>query len=228
MERKLYDGTRTMSQELKDSFGAFDEEGLCGCFEKIIDKGKYDEVMLANGIPPNIEKNPELLRRALAIQFKAFIDSDEEEAADIVSMTYQQLLAEPEEAASSFHHVSSLYPDDIVYIKPDHERNYEGYMYEKIEIKWKFSNLGKRTWRERKLHLANHDIIHPRASDNYIDIPETPPQTGVELTVVMELRPFQEETVCNWIMIDEAGNDCFPGGRSFDIAINVKFKRKNS
>ena len=97
LERKLYDGSRKMSPDLKDSFKTFNEDGLCAYFEKIIDKNKYGDVMLAFGIPPTAEKNPQALRRALAVQFKAFIDSDKEDAADIVAMTYQQLLEEPEE-----------------------------------------------------------------------------------------------------------------------------------
>lgn len=228
LERKLYDGSRKMSQDLKDSFKAFNEDGLCEYFEKIIDKGKYDDVMLAFGIPPTAEKKPQALRRALAVQFKAFIDSDEETAADIVAMTYQQLLEEPEQEVSSYHHVSSLYPDDIVYIKPEHKRSYSGFMYEKLEITWSFSNIGKQTWRGRKLYLSNHGEIRPRAESNYIDIPETPPNNGVKVSAVIELRPFESRTTCKWVMVDSNGNDCFPGSWMFDIDIDVRFKRKNS
>lgn len=152
LERKLYDGSRKMSPDLKASFKAFNEDGLCAYFEKIIDKNKYGDVMLAFAIPSTSEKNPHALRRALAVQFKAFIDSDKEDAADIVAMTYQKLLEEPKQESDSYHHVSSLYPDDIVYIKPEHKRRYSGFMYEKLEITWQFSNLGKQTWRGRKLY----------------------------------------------------------------------------
>ena len=188
LERKLYDGSRKMSPDLKDSFKTFNEDGLCAYFEKIIDKNKYGDVMLAFGIPPTAEKNPQALRRALAVQFKAFIDSDKEDAADIVAMTYQQLLEEPEESPS----------------------------------------LGTQTWRGRKLYLSNHDEIRPRAESNCIEIPETPPKTGVEISVVIELRPFEGRTTCHWIMVDSDDNDCYPGSRMFDIDIDVKFKRKNS
>ncbi len=143
-------------------------------------------------------------------------------------MTYQQLLEEPEQEPSSFHHISSLYPDDTVYIKPDHKRSYSGFMYEKLTVTWKFSNLGTQTWRGRKLYLSNHDEIRPRAESNYIEIPETPPKTGVEISVVIELRPFEGRTTCHWIMVDSDDNDCYPGSRMFDIDIDVKFKRKNS
>ena len=215
-------------RSLKASFKTFNEDGLCAYFEKIIDKNKYGDVMLAFGIPPTAEKNPQALRRALAVQFKAFIDSDKEDVADIVAMTYQQFLEEPEQEPSSFHHISSLYPDDTVYIKPDHKRSYSGFMYEKLTIKWKFSNLGTQTWRGRKLYLSNHDEIRPRAESNYIEIPETQPKTGVEISVVIELRPFEGHTTCHWIMVDSDDNDCYPGSRMFDIDIDVKFKRKNS
>lgn len=228
LERKLYDGSRKMSQDLKDSFKTFNEDGLCAYFEKIIEKSKYDDVMLAFGIPPTAEKKPQALRRALAVQFKAFIDSDAETAADVVAMTYQQLLVEPKQEPSTFHHISSLYQDDTVYIKPDHKRSYSGFMYERLTVTWKFSNLGTQTWRGRKLYLSNYDEIRPRAESNYIEIPETPPKTGVDISVVIELRPFEGHTTCHWIMVDSDGNDCYPGSRMFDIDIDVKFKRKNS
>ena len=50
LERKIYDGSRHMSQDLKDSFKAFNENGLNEYFEKIIDRDKYDDVMRANGM----------------------------------------------------------------------------------------------------------------------------------------------------------------------------------
>lgn len=228
LERKLYDGSRKMSPELKASFKTFDADGLCAYFEKIIDKDKYGDVMLSFAIPPTEEKNPQALRRALADQFKEFIESAKEDAADIVAMQYQRYLTETETEPSSYHHISSLYPDDTVYIKPNHKRSYSGFMYEKLTVTWKFSNLGKQTWRGRKLYLSNHGEIRPRAESNYIEIPETPPNKGVEVTTVIELRPFEGHTTCHWIMVDSEDNDCYPGSRTFDIEIDVKFKRKNS
>lgn len=225
LERKLYDGTRKMSQDLKDSFKSFDEDGLNKYFEKIIDKEKYDDVMLANGVPLGADRNPRALRKALVAQFQAFIYSDTEEAEDIVAMMYQQYLEEQE--VQSFHRISSLYPDDTVYMKPEHKRSYSGYMYEKLEVTWKFSNLGKQTWKGRKLYLSNHDEIRPRAESNYVEIPDTPPNKGVQVSVIIDLRPFEENTLCKWVMIDSDGNDCFPGSRMFDIDIYVKFKRKS-
>ena len=57
LEQKLYDGSRKMSTDLKASFKTFNEDGLCAYFEKIIDKGKYGDVMLAIAIPPTIKKS---------------------------------------------------------------------------------------------------------------------------------------------------------------------------
>ena len=228
LERKLYDGSRKMSPELKASFKTFDADGLCAYFEKIIDKDKYGDVMLSFAIPPTEEKNPQALRRALADQFKEFIESDKEDAADVVAMQYQRYLTKTEAEPSSHHHISSLYPDDTVYIKPDHQRSYSGFMYEKLTVTWKFSNLGKQTWRGRKLYLSNHGEIRPRAESDYIEIPETPPNKGVDISTVIELRPFEGHTTCHWVMVDSEDNDCYPGSRTFDIEIDVKFKRKNS
>lgn len=228
LERKLYYGSRKMSPDLKASFKTFNEDGLCAYFEKFIDEGKYGDVMLAFAIPPMTEKNPQALRRALAVQFKAFIDSEKEGAADIVAMTYQQLLEEPEQEPSSDHHMSPLYLDDEVYFKPEHKGSYSGFMYEKQTVTWKFSNLGKQTWRGRKLYLSNHDELRRWAESNYIEIPETPPKTAVEISVDIELRPFEGHKIFHWIMVDSDDNDCYPGNRMFYIDIDVKFKRKNS
>ena len=93
LERKLYDGSRKMSQDLKDSFKTFNEDGLCAYFEKIIDKNKYDDIMRAFAIPPTVEKNPQALRRALAVQFKAFIDSNDLSAASGGTGTGAQLFS---------------------------------------------------------------------------------------------------------------------------------------
>ena len=91
LERKIYDGSRSMSQDLKDSFKTFDDDALNKYFEKVIDKDKYDDVMLANGIPLSGNTNPQALRKALVAQFRAFIDSDTEEADDIVAMMYSSI-----------------------------------------------------------------------------------------------------------------------------------------
>ena len=77
----------------------------------------------------------DLISRQAAIRWeKTECNPYKEDAADIVAMTYQQLLEEPEQEPSSYHHISSLYPDDTVYIKPDHKRSYSGFMYEKLTI----------------------------------------------------------------------------------------------
>ena len=77
------------------------------------------------------------------------------------------------------------------------------------------------------MYLSNHDEVRPRAESNYVDIPDTPPNTGVQVSVTVDLRPFEDTWMCKWIMIDSEGNDCFPGSRMFDIEISVKFKRKS-
>ena len=70
-----------MSPDLKDSFKTFNEDGLCAYFEKIIDKNKYGDVMLAFGIPPTAEKNPQALRRALMKGLWVVPDRTEEDVA---------------------------------------------------------------------------------------------------------------------------------------------------
>ena len=115
LQRKLYDGTRTMTVDIKSSFHPFNEDGLAAFYKENIETEKMRDVMIAFGIPPTSEMNEDYLCRALAIQFRAFIESDTDEADDIAAMEYQKLLAEPkEETAEAYHPASVLYPKDQI------------------------------------------------------------------------------------------------------------------
>lgn len=225
LQRKLFDGSRKMTPDIKESFNPFDIDGLATFYKENIENGKVREVMLAFGIPPSAEENKELLCRALAIQFKAFIDSTTDEADDIVAIEYQKLLAEPQKDVSNSYQPSSvLYPGDQVYLKTKFRQIYQANIYEKILHTWEFENVGTQTWRGRKLYFSNHDAVRPRADTNYIDIPDTPPHKSVKITASIDTRGFEGTTECRWIMVDSGNNDCFPNSSTFTIVIKTKFE----
>jgi len=225
LPRKLYDGSRTMTPDIKSSFYPFNEDGLAAFYKENIETAKMRDVMIAFGIPPTSEMNEDCLCRALAIQFRAFIESDTDEADDIAAMEYQKLLAEPkEETAETYHPASVLYPGDQIYFKSKFRPTYQVNIYEKFQHTWEFENTGTQVWRGRRLYFLNHDAVRPRADANYIDIPDTPPHKGVKITVSMDARGFEGKSECKWIMVDSDDNDCFPNSNTFTFLVSAKFE----
>lgn len=225
LQRKLYDGSRTMTPEIKASFQPFDKDGLAVFYKENIESGRIQDVMISFGIPPTTEINEDCLCRALAIQFKAFVDSNTDEADDIVAIEYQKLFTEPqEEENESYHPASILYPGDQIYFTSKYIPIYQVNIYEKFQHTWEFENVGTQVWCGRRLYFSNHDTVRPRADINYIDIPYTPPHKSVKITVSMDSRGFEEKSECKWIMTDSDGNDCFPNSNTFTFIVSAKFK----
>lgn len=224
LPRKLYDGSRTMTAEIKASFHSFDDDGLTAFYKENVEDGKTRDVMRAFGIPPTTEENKDCLCRALSIQFRAFVESNTEDADDIVAMEYLKLLVEPEdERVKSYHPVSVSYPGDQIYLKSKHRPTYEVNIYERFQHTWEFENVGTQVWRGRRLFFSNHEAVRPRAETNYIEIPDTPPHKGVKITVSMDARGFEGKSECKWIMVDSDDNNCFPNSNEFIFVVNTKF-----
>lgn len=227
-QRKIYDGTRPMKADVKASFNPFNVDGLTEFFESNIEDGKIKDVMRFFGIPPTSKHKKDCLCKALALQLKAFVDSDTDEADDIAAMEYQRLLSEPmAEQCETQLLQSALYPGDKAYNKTKYRPTYQVNIYEQFQHTWEFENIGMQTWRGRKLYFSNHDTVRPRAEKNCIDIPDTPPHKGVKITVSMDARGFEETTECKWIMVDKDGNDCFPNSGMFTFLVKTRFGYQN-
>lgn len=213
-----------MTSEIKASFHSFDVAGLTAFYKGGIEDGKIRDLMFAFGISPTTEENKDCLCKALSLQLRAFVDSDTDEADDIVAIEYQKLLAEPQmEIAKSYHPATVLYPGDQIYFKSKCGSIYKVNIYEKFQHTWEFENTGSQVWRGRRLIFSNHGTVRPRAEVNYIDIPETPPHKGVKLTVNMDARGFEGTSECKWIMVDSDGNDCFPNSNTFTFIVITKY-----
>ena len=225
LERKLFDGSRPLTPEQKKSFSTFDVNSLAECLKTLLDDSRTREVMLEFGIPPGIDENCELLCLALAIQVKAFIDSADENADDIVMLEYQRLISEPSVDKTSIASSSPemLYRNDPIYFRSPHRPTYEVDIYETFQHTWMFDNVGKQTWRGRKLFFANHAEVRPSADQIYIDVPDTPPNKSVTLTVTMNSSGFEGTYECKWIMIDSKGNDCYRNSSQFDFVVHTRF-----
>ena len=223
-ERKYFDGSRLMTPEIKKSFHCFDVNAVAAVLKHYIDGNQMRDAMLSFGIPPNLEENADYFCQALALQLKGFTDSPTDEADDIVLMEYQKLLSGPQDLDKHIHAVvTPLYPGDSVYFKSKYRPTYDVDIYQCFQHTWEFDNVGSQTWRGRKLFFINHDAVRPRADKIYIDIPDTPPQKGVNVTVNIDTRGFEGSYECKWIMIDSEGNDCYPNSNQFSFIVHTRF-----
>ena len=224
LERKYFDGSRTMTQDIKDSFHNFDVDAVAAVLLELIDKDQIRDAMLDFGIPPSLDERPDCFCRALAFQLKGFITSQTDEANDIVLLEYQRLLSEPQATANPAQSVGApLYPDDQVYCKSKFRPTYDVDIYQGFQHTWEFENTGTQTWRGRKLFYINHETARPRADHIYIDIPDTPPNKGVKLTVTMDPRGFEGTHECKWVMIDSGGDNCFPNSNQLSFVVHTRF-----
>lgn len=224
LQRKIYDGTRTMSYDVKSSFGNFDVVGLTSFFEGSIDDGKIKDTMLAFGVPTTVALKKNALCEALALQMKTLVEADADDAEDIVLLEYQRLVAEPTEVTTPSEVIRVLYPGDSVYMESAWRPVYSVSCNEKFQHTWSFQNSGTQTWRGRRLFFSNHDKVRPRAETNYIDIPDVLPGKGIKITASMDARGFEGKTECLWIMVDSEGNNCFPNSGFFTIIVDVTFR----
>lgn len=226
LERKLFDGSKTMSRELKDSFAPFDVKGLAEFYLNNIDDSKLIRMAAAFGIPPSPEISKIYLCKALSLQLKSFVDSDMEDNADIVFIEYQKLLAEPQNNIQIAPQASVLYPGDNIRLRSKYRPVYDVGIYEKFIHTWSFENVGTQTWRGRRLYFSNCGSVRPKAEFIYIDIPELSPSGKVDLSVEIDPRGFEDKTKCEWIMVDGMNNDCFPNSEYFMFVVNARYEYK--
>lgn len=226
LERKLFDGSKAMSRDLKDSFAPFDVNGLAEFYLKNIDDSELNKIATVFGIPPSPEISKIHLCKALSIQLKVFVDSDVEENADIVFVEYQKLLKEPQNDIHVVTQPSVLYPGDHIRLRSKYSPVYNVGIYEKFVHTWSFENVGNQTWRGRRLYFSNYASVRPKAEFIYIDVPELNPNESIELSVEMDPRGFEDKTKCEWIMVDSANNDCFPNSEYFLFIVNARYDYK--
>lgn len=224
-QKKLYNDSKSLTQNLKDSFpNPINIDGLVAFFRDNIERIKLREVMTGFAIPLSVEPDETLLAKALATQMQLLIQSDNSDVDDIVATEFQRLLCEPD--TKPLQQRTPLYPGDSAWVleyKP--HRSYAVYCYDKFQHAWMIRNNGSQTWRGRKFVFANCNEVRPRADVNSIDIPDTPPGKDIKITTGFDARGFEGEFDCSWEMQDCDGENCFPNDkRKFNIIINIRFK----
>lgn len=224
-KKQIFSNADKFTDNLKLEFWGKDNIAfLTAFFERSLADDKLKNVIAAFGIPEKDDVNKKALSTALAMQFRAIVNSDTESGEDVLLLEYQKNKELPEEDAGTAQAVSVLYPGDQVYPNMKYRPVYSVNVREDVVHTWNFSNVGTQTWTGRRLYFQNHDEVRPRASSNYIDIPDTPPGKSVKVSVSMNAHGFEGKTECVWIMVDADGNDCFQHSGIFTFVIDANFK----
>lgn len=225
-KRNLCNGQKAFTIARKSPLRGKDNlQSLTSFFTNAIADTLVVNVIAAFGIPEKDTPNKKALCVALAHQMHLLIESDDEDVDDILTVEYQKAKnADPVDNSAPQITSRPTYPGDNIYMKSKWRPVYAVGLDEIFEHTWEFDNVGTQTWTGRRLYFLNHDEVRPRAESNYIDIPVTPPNHSVKLTVQMDARSFEEKSECKWIMIDDAGKDCFPNSGQFTIVVDVTFQ----
>ena len=224
-QKKLYNGSKPLTQNLKDSFPAnIQLDALVGMFDRHLMDDKVREAMTSFAIPVSLEPQKGTFSRALALQFNYLVKNADSDVEDIVAMEYQRLLAEP--ADEKPQSLAPLYPGDGAYVLEFlPARIYSKKCYEQFDHTWMIRNTGNQTWRSRKLVFINNGTVRPRTDKNSIDIPDVAPGKDIKITTSFDTRGFEGRYECLWEMQDSEGNDCFPNNkRLFNVTIDSKFE----
>lgn len=95
-QRMIYKGSRSITVEMKSSFpDPFPIDALAAFFSDNLKEEKLRDAMTAFAIPISVTPDRAILSKSLAAQFQLLIQSDDDDADDIVAVKYQQLLSEP-------------------------------------------------------------------------------------------------------------------------------------
>lgn len=85
-------------------------------------------------------------------------------------------------------------------------------------------NQGNVIWHKRKLVCSNPEETGRRTKVFEIEIEELQPGKYTKIATDFNARGQEGKFVSKWDMIDEHGNNCFPGSRNiFDVEINTTF-----
>ena len=174
------------------------------------------------GIVEKDEPDKNAFCYALAMQLQALIDTDEDEAADIINAMYQQAKAGHSVPADKIKEYGSKYIGDQIWVE-EMGKLHEKSCYQTFTHTWTIHNQGKIVWSGRRIICINQNEVSPKARRTEIEVPETLPNKVVKLNVDVETKTIEGKYSLKWIMVDQDGENCFNHDSSLDINVTVSF-----
>lgn len=133
-------------------------------------------------------------------------------------------------AEDNCHDATELHmPTDPYYIGDNIDNSntintYTTSVYIPIEHEWLLSNTGSVPWIDRKMVFVNSNGVRVRANSNILNVPITLPGEQVSVKVQLDPRHFDCISECIWEMVDNQGNNCFPGSSHlFKVIVDSQF-----
>lgn len=208
-QRKVFNGTRALTQDMKDSFPKpIDIEELMNFFQTRIGDKTLLEIMENFDIPKNELQDKELLCRALCTQFQNIVSDAADEVDNIVPSEYIGLLRASDIDAPN--NAPYYFEDEFRVINESPEVKHTLSIYKDFEHQWTVKNTGKVTWENRYLECINQSDIRIKAKSKIIKIPTVKPGDEICLTAEFNSRGIEGDYDALWEMKDIDGNLCFP------------------
>jgi len=221
---KLFNGSKHLSKQHRESFpNPIDKTGVADYMLRHIKDASARTIMNYFSIPSDVTVNTQILSRSLADQLQIIIHEPEVEK-DVVESYYQQYTIEP--TSNNVSCQRPLYDGDEFWVgNINNVRNHSVDFYEHFTHTWRIENQGKVLWKNRKLVCQNDSEITPCVFPQEVVIPETQPNKSVTISVEFDARGVEKEFISKWTMVNENGQDCFPGlSGALNVIIDVNNK----
>lgn len=231
--RSLYQGNRDLTMAMRGSFPTpVDVDGLRAYFDRYLAPGREGDLLTELGIPLVEAPNRKALTEALARQFARFIAAPGNEAENGMALDYQQLIlgAEPTPVAGD----GPRYSRDSAYLHSLKDQNYGNQrgrynlqVYEQMHYTFVIRNTGSCHWQGRRLVFQESKEIRPQVTPVAVALSDAAPGEDARGAVLLDARGFEGDFNCRWVMVDAAGEDCFPQAPEiFTLRLVVAFDAK--
>lgn len=223
--KSVFNGSKPFTSLMKRHFPhPVKEESIKAFYEKNLRSEFIKPLADAFGIPADEERKGSYLCYGLAAQVSAFIsDRDKTDFTNIVPEKY--LEAKIRKESGKYQITRRLYEGDDVWVEDQSKRHDTG-CYEKFQHSWVIHNQGSVLWHNRRLVCANPEETGRRTKVHEFEISDLKPGEYTKITTDFDARGQEGKFISKWDMVDENGDNCFPGSRSiFDVEIRTTLRK---
>ena len=221
--KAVFEGTKPFTSIMKRQFPhPVKIDGIAAFFEKQLQPEYVKPLADAFGVSADQEKNKSYLSYALACQLAAFIsDRERTEFDNIVPGKYEEARVRKE--SGTYQITRRLYDGDDVWVE-NRNMKHAAAFYEDIHHTWVIHNQGSVIWHKRRLVCANPEETGRRTKVFEFEIEELQPGGYTKIATDFNARGQEGKFISKWDVVDENGNNCFPGSRNiFDVEIDTTF-----
>ena len=223
--KSVFNGTKPFSSNMKRYFPhPVNEDDIKSFYEKNLRSEFMNPLADAFGIPSSEEREASYLCYGLAAQVGAFIsDRDQTDFSNIVPEKY--LEGKIEKESRKYQIKGRLYEGDDVWVEDYHKRH-DAVIYENFQHSWVIHNQGSVLWYKRRLICVNPEATGRRTKIHEFKISDLKPGEYTKITTEFNARGQEGRFISKWDMVDENGDNCFPGSRYiFDVEINTTLRK---